>query len=155
MMTSDQHNTSDQKKINPSVTPPFVGSKADNPLYPFTLPEGYFGAFKEQMMERIRAEQRQGVPQSTTIVRPLWRKYDLRSYAYIAAAVIILLLTVGYFTLLAPDRQLSEGYHTPIIAEMSEDDFQQFIIDDTADDYWGTVMMQEDSDRVEESYAEL
>lgn len=109
----------------------------ENPLYPFKTPDGYFDSFKDRLMTRIAEEEIQVIPEQR-------KRLDvLRPYLYIAAAIAGLVLVLN----LIPKDLFREGVadqDTVLHAEeMPEEQFQQFLLDDTTEDYWGTVLIED------------
>ncbi|MBR8702849.1 hypothetical protein [Porphyromonas levii] len=107
-----------------------------NPLHPFSTPEGYFESFKDRLMARIAEEEVQVIPQKP---KPL---DVLRPYLYIAAAIVGLVLVLNLVPNLFDKGIESTGIELRA-EDMSKDQFEQFLLDDTTEDYWGTVLLED------------
>lgn len=112
----------------------------ENPFHPFKAPDGYFDTFKDRLMARIAEEQIQVIPKGR-------KRLDvLRPYIYIAAAIAGLVLVLN----IVPN-QSQESIGTQEVVkikaeDLSEEQFQQFLLDDTTEDYWGTVLLEDIDD---------
>ena len=115
----------------------------NNPLHPFVTPEGYFATFKEQLMQRIKEEEK--VQQEfKTQGRQLWRPY----LYWLVSAAAGLLLVVSLWNL-SPLQHPSISDPVELKAyDMSDEEFQQFLLDDTNEDYWGIIYLEEDDQNV-------
>lgn len=108
----------------------------ENPLHPFKTPDGYFDSFKDRLMTRIAEEEIQVIPKT--------RKHldVLRPYIYIAAAIAGLVLVLNLMPNVFQER-IETQENTDLRAEdLSEEQFQQFLLDDTTEDYWGTILLE-------------
>lgn len=126
------------------MTPNFERENIENdPLHPFVTPENYFATFKERLKQRIEEEEKvQSEVKSQT--RKLWKPYV---YWFIGAAAV-LLLAVSLWTL-SPLQQSTLPDPVELNAyDMSDEEFQQFLLDDTNEDYWGFIYMEEDDQSV-------
>lgn len=126
------------------MTPNFERKNIENdPLHPFVTPENYFATFKECLKQRIEEEEKvQSEVKSQT--RKLWKPYV---YWSIGAAAV-LLLAVSLWTL-SPLQQSTLPDPVELNAyDMSDEEFQQFLLDDTNEDYWGFIYMEEDDQSV-------
>lgn len=126
------------------MTPNFERKNIENdPLHPFVTPENYFATFKERLKQRIEEEEK---VQSEVKSQPrkLWKPYV---YWSIGAAAV-LLLAVSFWTL-SPLQQSTLPDPVELNAyDMSDEEFQQFLLDDTNEDYWGVIYMEEDDQSV-------
>lgn len=126
------------------MTPNFERKNIENdPLHPFVTPENYFATFKERLKQRIEEEEK---VQSEVKSQPrkLWKPYV---YWSIGAAAV-LLLAVSLWTL-SPLQQSTLPDPVELNAyDMSDEEFQQFLLDDTNEDYWGFIYMEEDDQSV-------
>ncbi len=126
------------------MTPNFERKNIENdPLHPFVTPENYFATFKERLKQRIEEEEK---VQSEVKSQPrkLWKPYV---YWSIGAAAV-LLLAVSLWTL-SPLQQCTLPDPVELNAyDMSDEEFQQFLLDDTNEDYWGFIYMEEDDQSV-------
>lgn len=66
----------------------------------------------------------------------------LRPYLYIAAAIVGLVLVLNLVPNLFDKGIESTGIELRA-EDMSEDQFNQFLLDDTTEDYWGTVLLED------------
>ena len=126
------------------MTPNFERKNIENdPLHPFVTPENYFATFKERLKQRIEEEEKvQSEVKSQT--GKLWKRYV---YWSIGAAAV-LLLAVSLWTL-SPLQQSTLPDPVELNAyDMSDEEFQQFLLDDTNEDYWGFIYMEEDDQSV-------
>lgn len=126
------------------MTPNLERKNIENdPLHPFVTPENYFATFKERLKQRIEEEEKvQSEVKSQT--RKLWKPYV---YWSIGAAAV-LLLAVSLWTL-SPLQQSTLPDPVELNAyDMSDEEFQQFLLDDTNEDYWGFIYMEEDDQSV-------
>lgn len=121
---------------------PNINSNKDNrdPLYPFSIPEGYFDSFRDKLMARISAEEIAPSPNKPTILEAL------RPYLYAAAAVVAILMTIFAWDPLV-DLFSGDRAQEAVSAEMTDDEFQQFLLDDTSEDYWGVILTEDDQNR--------
>lgn len=118
----------------------------NDPLHPFVTPEDYFATFKERLMQRIEEEEKvQNEVKSQA--RKLWKPYV---YWSIGAAAV-LLLAVSLWTLSPLQQSTLPATLDPVelnAYDMSDEEFQQFLLDDTNEDYWGSIYMEEDDQSV-------
>lgn len=126
------------------MTPNFERKNIENdPLHPFVTPENYFATFKERLKQRIEEEEKvQSEVKSQT--RKLWKPYVYWSIGVAA----VLLLAVSLWT---PSPLQQSTLPDPVelnAYDMSDEEFQQFLLDDTNEDYWGFIYMEEDDQSV-------
>ena len=125
------------KETDKIMTPEERNNKMEeNPLHPFKTPDGYFDSFKDRLMTRIAEEEIQVIPKT--------RKHldVLRPYIYIAAAIAGLVLVLNLMPNVFQER-IETQENTDLRAEdLSEEQFQQFLLDDTTEDYWGTILLE-------------
>lgn len=119
--------------------------RTNNPLYPYSTPKGYFEDFKSRLMDRIHQEEsvEQELPEPQK--RPILQV--LKPYLYLAAMFVGLALFINLFPRLSrtsPDA--TEPLATEQRVEVSDEEFEQFLLDDTAEDYWGIVLMESEND---------
>lgn len=109
----------------------------ENPLYPFTTPEGYFDDFKERLMNRIATKETTvATPQKTSVLRVL------RPYIYAAAALAGIMLAINFAPDFFPTKATSDTTTSLANEKLSDEQFKQFLLDDTTEDYWGTVLLE-------------
>lgn len=126
------------------MTPNFERKNIEiDPLHPFVTPENYFATFKERLKQRIEEEEKVQSEVKSQI-RKLWKPYV---YWSIGAAAV-LLLAVSLWTL-SPLQQSTLPDPVELNAyDMSDEEFQQFLLDDTNEYYWGFIYMEEDDQSV-------
>lgn len=125
------------KKKDKMMTPEQRNKKMEeNPLHPFKTPDGYFDTFKDRLMARIAEEEIQIAPKKR-------KQLDvLRPYLYIAAAIAALVLVLNFVPNLFKGEFENENIELRA-EDMSEEQFHQFLLDDTTEDYWGTVLLED------------
>lgn len=109
-----------------------VDAPAKGQLYPFSVPEGYFEALKENVLHRIAQE-----PQVVART-PLFKRAS--TYLYLAASLVGLLFLLHTIT----DMQVGDGteqYYS--LDEASPEHFERFLLEETAEDYWGEAFVEE------------
>lgn len=105
----------------------------NDPLHPFVTPEDYFATFKERLMQRIEEEEKvQNEVKSQA--RKLWKPYLYWSIG--AAAVLLLAVSLWNLSPLQHSAALPDPVELNAY-DMSDEEFQQFLLDDTNEDYWG------------------
>lgn len=115
----------------------------NNPLHPFVTPEDYFVTFKECLMQRIE-EENKVQSEVKSQARKLWKPYVYWSIG--VAAVLLLIVSLWDLSPLQHSATLDpEELNT---YDMSDEEFQQFLLDDTNEDYWGFIYMEEDDQSV-------
>lgn len=114
-----------------------------NPLYPYSTPEGYFEDFKSRLMSKIQEEE--------MLLEPLEQRKKpilevLRPYLYLAAMFVGLALLINFFPTVTKQ---SEDFTQPVsltaeqvTIDVTEEEFEQFLLDDTAEEYWGTILLE-------------
>lgn len=118
--------------------------RENNPLYPYSTPEGYFGDFKSRLMDRIREEER-AEELLEQHKRPILEV--LKPYLYLAAMFVGLALFINLFPRLSrTSPHATEPLSAEQVYEVSDEEFEQFLFDDTAEDYWGTVLLDSGND---------
>lgn len=111
-----------------------INKMESNPLHPFKTPDGYFDSFKDRLLTRIAEEEIQVIPKER-------KRLDvLRPYLYIAAAIAGLVVMLNALPNFFKEIQ-SQQDKVLHAEDMSEEQFQQFLLDDTTEDYWGTVLL--------------
>lgn len=103
------------------------------PLFPYTVPEGYFDGFKADLMNRIHDEGKKKT-----------RVYDvLRPYLYLAAMFIGLALFLNLLPLVS-QKNNSAGDEL-VAEEANQQQFEEYLLDETSDDYWGEIILDNGS----------
>lgn len=105
----------------------------ENPLHPFTVPQGYFEVLKKEVMQKI--EQTEQAPRPEEMHRTTWE--ILRPYLYLAAMFVGMLLMFKAFKLIAPQNNANTLVASNTIkygpsAErltVSENDLELFLTD--------------------------
>lgn len=115
----------------------------NNPMHPFIIPEGYFEEFKKTMMEKVRQESsaEKRVMKST---HPLLR--GVRPYLLTAAVVAAFALVFSFF----PKSDVPSGGESiaTFSESLSEEEYQQFLLEETTQDYWGSILLESEEDEV-------
>ncbi|WP_297719991.1 hypothetical protein [uncultured Porphyromonas sp.] len=106
----------------------------NNPLHPFVTPEGYFDTFKERLMVRIAADER-AQKQVQRRSAKIWRPYIY--WSAVAAVVLLFVLSLWSFWPQIATEELN-AY------DITDEEFQQFLLDDTDEDYWGIVYLEDE-----------
>lgn len=108
-----------------------------NPLHPFVTPEGYFEDFKVNIMERIKDEEQVEVATNNKInLKKIWY------YVAGVAAVIVVALVVNFLPFEDPNLELQASQ----VELLSEEEFEQFLIDESAEDYWRIILLESEED---------
>lgn len=108
-----------------------------NSLHPFVTPEGYFDDFKVNLMERIKDEEQVEVTTDNQ------KKYKNVWY-YVAgmAAVIAVALGINFLPIVEHSQDLQASQ----VELLSEEEFEQFLIDESAEDYWRIILLESEGD---------
>lgn len=118
---------------SPNITRP------DDPARHFTVPEGYFDTLASELLIRMDAEER-----AEAALRPRessTRPRRRRALGMVAAVVAILLavpLIYSYTPLSTYVEQtlLSDRSTSSYTEEMSDQDYEEYLMEDWADDYY-------------------
>lgn len=126
------------------MIPNFERKNIENdPLHPFVTPEGYFVHFKERLMQRIE-EEKEVQTEVKSQASKLWKPY-----VYWSIGVAAVLLLVVSLWKLSPLQHSALPEPVELNAyDMSDEEFQQFLLDDTNEDYWGFIYMEEGDQNV-------
>lgn len=108
-----------------------------NPLHPFLTPDGYFEDFKMNIMERIKEEEQiEVVPEKKK--KNLLVRWMLPIAA--AAAVFATVFVLNYNRPETPEKMGLLATQTDLL---TEDEFEQFLYEETAEDYWGQMLLDD------------
>ncbi|MDO5016910.1 MAG: hypothetical protein Q4E10_00930 [Porphyromonas sp.] len=123
----------------------------DNPIYPFTTPDNYFEDFKDRLMLRIAAEETVLQTSAKTSTQASAKRQPSRTrriFFYVAGIAAILIGLAVVFNLInVPTSGLNQQELMDLRAEDAVDEqFHQFLLDETTEDYWGTILMEETND---------
>lgn len=120
------------------IEPQINEEKTKDPLYPYITPDDYFKTVKAQIMDRISEE---AMAPKTKELRGIAR---LRPYLYAAAVVIGILVTIYAWDSSVGFPFSNNRIDNISTTDMSDDEFQQFLLDDTSEDYWSLFFSVED-----------
>lgn len=111
-----------------------------NPLHPFVTPDAYFDEFKTKIMARIKEEEQ--LPAPVIIKKPVYKR--ILPYIISAAAVLLVALLINFY----PEKQMGDGMMLQAVEmeDLSEEEFEQFLIDETAEDYWKQILLENEND---------
>lgn len=109
-----------------------------NPLHPFRTPDGYFEQFKVNIMERIQDEEQievEVIKKKNPIVKWVW---PIAAAAAVLAAIFVLKLD-------QPASPEAMSFMATQSDLLTEDEFEEFLIEETAEDYWGQMLLDDES----------
>lgn len=108
-----------------------------NPLHPFLTPDGYFEDFKMNIMERIKEEEQ------IEVVPEKKKKNLLVRWMLPIAAAAAVFATVFVLNFNRPETPEKMGLLATQTDLLTEDEFEQFLYEETAEDYWGQMLLDD------------
>lgn len=120
-MASDNNNRRDEK----------------SPIYPFSVPEGYFESLKDSVWQRIQQQENIQEESESLVVKPRHWQKCIAPFLITAAAIVVLAVL-----LLKPSTgKLPETSPTPLDHATAEV-YEAYLMDETAEDYWGEAFFE-------------
>lgn len=108
-----------------------------NPLHPFLTPDGYFEDFKMNIMEKIKEEEQ------IEVVPEKKKKNLLVRWTLPIAAAAAVFATVFVLNFNRPETPEKMGLLATQTGLLTEDEFEQFLYEETAEDYWGQMLLDD------------
>lgn len=119
--------------------PKYHSPNPNSPTYPFSTPEGYFSRFRSEMLDRIKIEEQESIPEE--VKRRL--RDILKPYVYLAAMFIGMLLMFNFLKERYTDKHTNSLValnnrsepHSDEVIPVNNEDLDVFLLDYTSDSY--------------------
>lgn len=120
-MASDNNNRRDEK----------------SPIYPFSVPEGYFDSLKESVFQRIQEQGNVVEEPKTLVVNPRHWQKRIAPFILAAAAVVVLVLLLW-----KPSTGTNPKTSPSALDHATAEIYEAYLMDETAEDYWGEAFFE-------------
>lgn len=107
--------------------------RQQDPLFPYKTPDGYFDNLKVSIMEQIKSEE----ANKSNVVEVL------RPYLYLVAMFIGLALFLNLLPIV--EKKFAKDNIELRAEDATDEEYNEFLLDETYDDYWGTIIMENNS----------
>ncbi len=131
--------------------PKYNHDKHDNPIHPFTTPDGYFEDFKAKMLHQIRTVEQGSRIEKEPAPKPT-RLDILKPYLYLAAMFVGMLLMFKVFD--TGERKIDTNENASLYAVndpettdlsvYSEEDIDEFLNQTTSESFLSAYIMNEE-----------
>ncbi|MDO5035922.1 MAG: hypothetical protein Q4D93_03065 [Porphyromonas sp.] len=115
-----------------------------SPNHPYRVPEGYFEGLKANVFAKIKEENIIPEPKLQPLPQPKHWYQRSATYIYAAAALAGLAILVRFVPL--QTRQESD---LSALDRISPELYEQFLLEETADEYWSTTLLDLESEQKE------